>query len=137
MALSHCEQPQHLTRLRDSASQSKYVFNLFAKLIGRFAILTKSTSRCVSYAHNQHVLRHYHSDAVWIHSDITCHTFMWNTKARRHLSQYRTGICQERDIPAKKLRMVQAWIAIHEEELMADWTLALNGEPVFSIDPLR
>jgi hypothetical protein len=32
---------------------------------------------------------------------------------------------------------VQAWIAIHEEELMADWTLAVNGEPVFPIDPLR
>ena len=41
------------------------------------------------------------------------------------------------DLPLKKLRMVQAWIAIHEEELMADWTLAVNGEPVFPIDPLR
>jgi len=41
------------------------------------------------------------------------------------------------DLPAKKLRMVQAWVAIHEEELMADWTLAVNGEPVFQIDPLR
>ena len=41
------------------------------------------------------------------------------------------------DFPPKKLRMVQAWIAIHEEELMADWTLAVRGEPVFKIDPLR
>lgn len=41
------------------------------------------------------------------------------------------------DLPAKKLRMVQAWVAIHEDELMADWTLAVNGEPVFQIDPLR
>ena len=41
------------------------------------------------------------------------------------------------DFPSKKLRMVQAWIAIHEEELMADWTLAVRGEPVFKIDPLR
>lgn len=41
------------------------------------------------------------------------------------------------DLPAKKLRLVQAWIAIHEEELMADWALAVNGEPVFPIDPLR
>lgn len=39
--------------------------------------------------------------------------------------------------PAKKLRMVQAWIAIHEEELMADWSLAVNGEPLFKIEPLR
>lgn len=41
------------------------------------------------------------------------------------------------NFPAKKLRMVQAWIAIHEEELMADWALAVNGEPVFPIEPLR
>jgi Domain of unknown function (DUF4160) len=41
------------------------------------------------------------------------------------------------DIPAKKLRMVQAWIAIHEDELMADWSLAVSGQPVFPIDPLR
>jgi len=40
-------------------------------------------------------------------------------------------------LPPKKLRMVQAWIAIHEDELMADWALAVKGEPVFKIDPLR
>lgn len=43
----------------------------------------------------------------------------------------------EGEIPAKKLRLVQAWITIHEEELMADWALAVNGEPVFPIEPLR
>ena len=47
------------------------------------------------------------------------------------------GNLLEGDLPAKKLRMVQAWVAIHEDELMADWTLAVNGEPVFPIDPLR
>ena len=47
------------------------------------------------------------------------------------------GTLLEGDIPAKKLRLVQAWIAIHEEDLMADWSLAVNGEPVFPIDPLR
>ncbi len=47
------------------------------------------------------------------------------------------GSLLEGDLPAKKLRLVQAWMAIHEEELIADWTLAVNGEPVFPIDPLR
>ena len=47
------------------------------------------------------------------------------------------GNVLEGDLPAKKLRLVQAWIAIHEDELMADWALAINGEPVFPIDPLR
>jgi len=41
------------------------------------------------------------------------------------------------NIPAKKLKLVQAWISIHEDELMADWSLAVKGEPVFSIEPLR
>lgn len=41
------------------------------------------------------------------------------------------------ELPRKKLRLVQAWIAIHEEELMANWALAVQGEPVFKIDPLR
>ena len=43
----------------------------------------------------------------------------------------------EGQLPTKKLRMVQAWIAIHEEDLMADWALATKGEPVFKIEPLR
>jgi hypothetical protein len=47
------------------------------------------------------------------------------------------GSLLEGGIPAKKMRLVQAWIAIHEDELMADWTLAANGEPVFPIEPLR
>jgi len=47
------------------------------------------------------------------------------------------GELLEGDLPAKKLRLVQAWIAIHEDEVMANWSLALNGEPIFSIDPLR
>ena len=40
-------------------------------------------------------------------------------------------------LPGKKLKLVQAWITIHEEELMADWALAVNGEPIFKIEPLR
>jgi hypothetical protein len=47
------------------------------------------------------------------------------------------GNLLEGDIPSMKLRMVQAWIAIHEDELMADWSLAVSGQPVFPIDPLR
>lgn len=40
-------------------------------------------------------------------------------------------------LPPKKLRMLQAWIIIHEEELMADWALAVRGEATFKIEPLR
>ena len=40
-------------------------------------------------------------------------------------------------LPASKMKLVQAWIEIHREDLMADWKLAVAGEPVFKIDPLR
>ncbi len=40
-------------------------------------------------------------------------------------------------IPPSQLRLVQAWIEIHKEELIADWKLAVNGEKVFKIKPLR
>ncbi len=41
------------------------------------------------------------------------------------------------EIPAAKARLVQAWIEIHRDELMADWDLAVHGETPFRIDPLR
>ena len=36
-----------------------------------------------------------------------------------------------------KARLVQAWIEIHREELNANWQLAVNGEEVFKIEPLK
>lgn len=41
------------------------------------------------------------------------------------------------EIPKNKQRLVQAWIEIHRESLMADWELAINGEPPFKIEPLK
>ena len=40
-------------------------------------------------------------------------------------------------LPSGKVRLVQAWIEIHREELMADWQLAVNGEEAFKIEPLK
>ncbi len=40
-------------------------------------------------------------------------------------------------IPPRKLKLVQAWMEIHAEELQANWSLASSGQPVFKIDPLR
>jgi len=47
------------------------------------------------------------------------------------------GELLEGDLPVKKLRLLQAWIAIHEEELMANWALAVSGEPIYKVEPLR
>ena len=41
------------------------------------------------------------------------------------------------DIPAKQLKMVQAWIEIHQDELFADWEMARNGEQPFRVAPLQ
>jgi len=41
------------------------------------------------------------------------------------------------DIPIKQLKMVQAWIEIHKDELFADWELATAGEEPFRIAPLQ
>ena len=41
------------------------------------------------------------------------------------------------ELPPGKARLVQAWIEIHREDLLADWALAVNGEEVFKIEPLK
>ena len=47
------------------------------------------------------------------------------------------GTVLEGTLRTAKLKLVQAWIEIHQEELMADWHLAVTGQSVFKIDPLR
>ena len=40
-------------------------------------------------------------------------------------------------LPVKQLKLVQAWAAIHEEELYAAWNNAVRNLPLDKIDPLR
>ena len=47
------------------------------------------------------------------------------------------GGVMEGSLRSAKLKLVQAWIEIHQDELMADWRLAVNGQPVFKIEPLK
>lgn len=37
----------------------------------------------------------------------------------------------------KKQRLVLAWIELRKEDLMADWSLAIKGEKIFPIEPLK
>ncbi|MGH8594745.1 MAG: DUF4160 domain-containing protein [Gammaproteobacteria bacterium] len=39
-------------------------------------------------------------------------------------------------LPRKQLRLVQARIELHRDELMADWELAAGGESSYKIAPL-
>jgi hypothetical protein len=47
------------------------------------------------------------------------------------------GNLLEGSLPSNKHKLVQAWIEIHQEDLMANWSLAVSGNKVFSIEPLK
>jgi hypothetical protein len=41
------------------------------------------------------------------------------------------------NLPPKKIKLVQAWIIMHEEDLMANWELATTEQNIFTIEPLK
>ena len=47
------------------------------------------------------------------------------------------GAILEGTLRTAKMKLVQAWIEIHQEELMKDWHLSVNGQAIFRIEPLR
>jgi len=47
------------------------------------------------------------------------------------------GDVLEGEMKSHKLKLVEAWIVIHQDELMANWELATQGEAIFGIDPLK
>ena len=46
------------------------------------------------------------------------------------------GKLLEEKLPNKKIQLVRAWIIINQEDLMANWNLAMKGSPLFRIKPL-
>lgn len=47
------------------------------------------------------------------------------------------GTILEGSIPKPKMKLLDAWMEIHREDLEANWKLLSNGEQFFRIDPLR
>ena len=43
----------------------------------------------------------------------------------------------EGKLPKNKIKLVEAWIEIHREDLIADWQLAIEGQQIFKIEPLK
>lgn len=41
------------------------------------------------------------------------------------------------NFPKKQRKLVEAWIELHRDELKANWKLAVEGEHMFKIDPLK
>ena len=47
------------------------------------------------------------------------------------------GEILEGTLPRSKMKLLQAWIELHHDELLADWNLVVSGEQPYKIDPLR
>ena len=47
------------------------------------------------------------------------------------------GDVLEGRLPPAKMKLLQAWVEIHKQELMDDWKRASRGRPVSKIEPLR
>jgi len=47
------------------------------------------------------------------------------------------GEILEGSIPNSKMKLLQAWIELHKDELIANWQLAISGQLPYKIEPLR
>ena len=43
----------------------------------------------------------------------------------------------EGNMKKPQIRLVQAWIILHTDELMANWSLAVDGKNIYKIEPLK
>ena len=77
-------------------------------------------------------------------------TILFEGNERRHLPHFHVryqdfkaaiaiedGRVLAGDFPSKQLKLVQAWVELHRDDLFADWELAANGEEPFRIAPLQ
>ncbi len=47
------------------------------------------------------------------------------------------GNVLEGEMPKSQAKLIAAWAEIHKDELLANWDLAMNEEPLYKIDPLK
>ncbi|MBF0491281.1 MAG: DUF4160 domain-containing protein [Deltaproteobacteria bacterium] len=48
-----------------------------------------------------------------------------------------TGDLLEGNLRSNKKKLVEAWIELRREDLLTDWQLAVQGHPIFNIEPLK
>jgi hypothetical protein len=68
------------------------------------------------------------------HKPAHIHAYYQDNKATFKIHD---GELIDGQIPNRQVRLIQAWIEIHKEELQADWDLCQNGEKPFKIEPLK
>ncbi len=76
--------------------------------------------RMYFYDNRQHHLAHIHAEY----------------QGSKAIFDIENGELLEGSLPRKQLRLVQAWIELRRDELLADWQLAINGEEPVKIAPL-
>lgn len=47
------------------------------------------------------------------------------------------GVLREGSMPKPQRNLILAWATLHKDELIANWELAINEEPLYKIDPLK
>ena len=47
------------------------------------------------------------------------------------------GELTDGDMPKRQQKLIAAWAEIHHDELLANWDLAMNEQPLYKIEPLR
>jgi len=68
------------------------------------------------------------------HNPPHFHAFYGESKASVDI---RTGEIIEGSLPPRQRKLVQAWAELHQEELLANWDLVMNGDLPFRIRPLE
>lgn len=68
------------------------------------------------------------------HNPPHIHAYYQDYKSKININN---GEFIEGQMPGRQLKLLQAWIEIHKDELIANWTLCQNGEKPFQIEPLK
>ena len=79
------------------------------------------------------IVRMYFGDSVQHHAP---HIHVWY-QGSEAVVRIPDGELLDGRLPGRQMKLLQAWIAIHEDDLMAAWHLALNHEAPPKIEPLR
>ena len=47
------------------------------------------------------------------------------------------GEILEGEMPKRQTKFIAAWAELHHDELLANWELAIDNQPLYKIEPLR
>ncbi len=67
------------------------------------------------------------------HNPPHFHAFYQDYKATFNMD----GELTQGEMPLKQRKLIAAWAEIHKDELLANWDLAINDEPLYKINPLN